>query len=85
MFFLWPDVFWLLMLLPLLPVAYVWLLRRRSKAALRFSSLSLVRGAARHSWRRHLPPALFLLALVGLIFAAAVRWLACRCRGCAPR
>lgn len=71
MFFLWPDVFWLLMLLPLLPVAYVWLLRRRSKAALRYSSLSVVRGAARHAWRRHLPPALFLLALVGLIFAAA--------------
>lgn len=71
MFFLWPDVLWLLMLLPLLPVAYVWLLRRNRKAALRYSSLSVVRGAAGGAWRRHLPPALFLLALAGLIFAAA--------------
>jgi len=71
MFFLWPDVFWLLILLPLLPVAYVWLLRRRNRAALNYSSLSLVRGAAGHAWRRHLPPALFFLALTGLVFAAA--------------
>ena len=71
MFFLWPDVLWLLMLLPLLPVAYVWLLRRRSRTALRYSSVGLVRGAVGHAWRRHLPPALFLLALAGLVLAAA--------------
>ncbi|SEB05141.1 VWA domain-containing protein [Variovorax sp. YR216] len=71
MFFLWPDVLWVLILLPLLPAAYVWLLRRRSRAALRFSSLSVVRGAVGRTWRRHLPPALFLLALIGLVLAAA--------------
>ena len=71
MFFLWPDVLWVLMLLPLLPAVYVWLLRRRSRVALHYSSLSVVRGAVGHAWRRHLPPALFLVALAGLIFAAA--------------
>ncbi|SCK16260.1 Ca-activated chloride channel family protein [Variovorax sp. HW608] len=71
MFFLWPDVLWVLVVLALLPAAYVWLLGRRSRAALQYSSLSVVRGAAGQAWRRHLPPALFLLALAGLVFAAA--------------
>jgi len=71
MFFLWPDVLWVLMVLPLLPAVYVWLLRRRSRVALHYSSLSVIRGAVGHAWRRHLPPALFLVALAGLIFAAA--------------
>jgi Ca-activated chloride channel family protein len=72
MFFLWPDYLWLLLALPLLPAAYVWLLRRRNKAAVRYSSLAIVRAAADgRAWRRHLPPALFLLACSGLLFAAA--------------
>ncbi|MDL9999395.1 VWA domain-containing protein [Variovorax sp. J22P240] len=71
MFFLWPDFLWLLPGLLLLPAAYVWLLRRRSKTALRYSSLGVVRAAAGHAWRRHLPPALFLLACSGLLIAAA--------------
>ena len=72
MFFLWPDSLWLLLALPLLPAAYVWLLRRRRKAALRYSSLAVVRAAtAGRQWRRHLPPALLLLACTALLFAAA--------------
>jgi len=72
MFFLWPGSLWLLPALALLPAAYVWLLRRRHRAAVRFSSLGVVREAAagRH-WRRHLPPALLLLACAGLLIAAA--------------
>ncbi|MDB5883347.1 MAG: hypothetical protein JWP43_3225 [Ramlibacter sp.] len=72
MFFLWPQYLWLLLTLPLLPAAYLWLLRRRGKPALRFSSLGVVRSAAatRH-WRRHVPPALMLLACAGLLIAAA--------------
>ena len=72
MFFLWPKLLWLLAALALLPVAYAWLLRRRSRAALRFSSLGVAHAAAagRH-WRRHLPPALLLLAFAGLLIAAA--------------
>jgi len=72
MFFLWPQYLWLLPALALLPVAYVWLLRRRNRAALRFSSLGVVRtAAAGRQWRRHLPPALLLLACAGLLLAAA--------------
>lgn len=72
MFFLWPESLWLMPVLPLLPVAYLWLLRRRHLAALRYSSLRIAREAAhgRH-WRRHLPPALLWLACAGLLLAAA--------------
>jgi Ca-activated chloride channel family protein len=72
MFFLWPEFVWLLLALPLLPVAYVWLLRRRRHAALRYSNLAVVTAAAAgRNWRRHLPPALLLLACAALLFAAA--------------
>ena len=72
MFFLWPHLLWLLPALALLPAAYVWLLRRRSRAALRFSNLGVARAAAAgRQWRRHLPPALLLLALAGLLVASA--------------
>lgn len=72
MYFLWPAYLWLMLALPLLVVAYVWLLRRRGKSAVRYSSLSVVRAAASgRSWRRHLPPALLLVAFAGLLLAAA--------------
>lgn len=71
MSFLWPQYLWLMLALPLLPVAYAWLLRRR-KTALRYSSLGVIRAAAAGShWRRHIPPALLLLACTGLLLAAA--------------
>src|SRR5437764_4388893 len=71
MFFLWPRSFWLLPVLALLPVVYVWLLHRRRKHAVQYSSLVVARGAAARSWRRHVPPALLLLACLVLVFAAA--------------
>ena len=72
MFFLWPHYLWLMLALPLLPAVYVWLLRRRGKPAVRYSSLGVVRAAAaRLDWRRHIPPALLLLACSGLLFAVA--------------
>ncbi|KQT11482.1 VWA domain-containing protein [Ramlibacter sp. Leaf400] len=72
MSYLWPEFLWLMLALPLLPAAYVWLLRRRRQAAVRFSSVRIVRAAAEgRSWRRHLPPVLLLLAFSGLLFAAA--------------
>ncbi len=72
MFFLWPQFLWLMLALPLLLAAYVWLLRRRRKSALRFSSLGVVRAAATgRQWRQHLPPALMLLACSGLLLASA--------------
>src|SRR5512133_1450966 len=72
MFFLWPQYLWLLLALPLLPAVYLWLLRRRGKPAVRYSSLGVVRAAAdRLNWRRHIPPALLLLACAGLLLAGA--------------
>lgn len=72
MSFLWPESLWFLLPLALLPAVYAWLLRRRGKAALHYSSLADVRAAsAGRQWRRHLPPALLLLACIGLAIAAA--------------
>ena len=67
---LWPGFLLLLGLVPLIIGVYIWMLRRR-RVALRYSSLSLVRAALpRYSHlRRHLPFALFLLALASLIVA----------------
>ena len=71
--FLWPEAFWLLALVPVLVGAYVWLLRRRKKAAVRYASLAMVKDAlaAGPRIRRHIPPALFLLALITLVVAIA--------------
>lgn len=68
---LWPGLLLLLGLLPLLVVAYIWVLRRRRRFAVRYSSLALVRAALpeRARWRRHFPFALFLLALGNLVLA----------------
>ena len=69
--YLWPQYLWLMLALPLLPLLYLWLLRRGSKAALRYSSLDVVRAAAGRTWRRHVPPALLFVACSVLLFAAA--------------
>jgi Ca-activated chloride channel family protein len=73
MSFLWPEFLWFLLALPLLVVLYVWLLRRKKKMALRYASLSIVREAmgAGQTVRRHIPPALFLLAMAAMLLAAA--------------
>ncbi len=73
MTFLWPASLYLLALIPLLAGVYIWILHRRRRFALRYSSLSLVRDAAprRSGIRRHLPFALFLVALASLFVTAA--------------
>ena len=73
MTFLWPQFLWILLLLPLLVGVYVWLLRRKKKIALRYASLSIVKEAmgASRNVRRHIPPALFLLAIACMLVAAA--------------
>jgi Ca-activated chloride channel family protein len=72
MSFLWPQMLWLLLAVPLCVAAYLWLLRRR-KAALRFASVALVREAlgTGPSLRRHIPPLLFLLSMVAALVAVA--------------
>ena len=71
--FLWPQLLWLLAVLPLLVLLYWWILRRRKKVALRYASLSIVREAMgrAQTWRRHIPPFLLLLAFAAMLLAAA--------------
>jgi Ca-activated chloride channel family protein len=71
--FLWPEALWLALLLPVLLAAYVWLLYRKRKAAVRYASLGMVKEAmgAGARIRRHVPPALMLLALAALVVAMA--------------
>lgn len=72
MTFQWPEFLWLLAALPLLAVAYVYILRRRKKFAVRYSSLGLLKEAMHApSWRRHVPPCLLATALALLIIAIA--------------
>ncbi|WP_144639677.1 VWA domain-containing protein [Bordetella genomosp. 13] len=71
--FLWPDMLWLLLVLPALAAVYFFVLFRRKKAAVVYASLSLPRAAMGpgHKLRRHIPPALFLLALAAALLACA--------------
>lgn len=71
--FLWPDMLWMLLCAPALVGVYVLLLRRKKRAAIRFASLSLIRPAigAAARVRRHIPPLLFLLAMIAAIVAIA--------------
>jgi Ca-activated chloride channel homolog len=67
--FIWPNMLWALVLIPLLVWLYVWVLRRRKKAVLQYANMALVKQALgqQSQWRRHLPPSLFLLALAALL------------------
>jgi len=71
--FQWPLMLWLLLFIPLLVVLYLLILRRKRQAAVRFASLGLVREAlgVGNRLRRHVPPVLFLLALVLMLLAVA--------------
>jgi Ca-activated chloride channel family protein len=70
--FTWPTMLWLLLLVPLAVALYVFLIYRRKKFAVRYGNMALVRQAAgATTWRRHVPPALFLAALTCVIIAIA--------------
>ena len=73
MTFLWPEFLWLLLAVPLLVAAYILILRRKRKAALRYANLGMVKEAmgGGQRLRRHVPPLLFLLALTLMIAAIA--------------
>ena len=71
--FLWPEMLWLLLLVPGIVALYASLLARRKRAALRYASLAPAgeaSGAAGRA-RRHVPPVLFLLGLTAMLFAVA--------------
>ena len=71
--FLWPGLLVLVGLAPLFVMLYVLGRRRRRPSSVRYSSLVLIRDALTGSSfvRRHLPFALFAVALAGLALAVA--------------
>jgi Ca-activated chloride channel family protein len=73
MSFIWPQMLPLLLLVPVLVAIYIFVLRRRKKVALKYSSLSIVKEALDPGQRirRHLPPLLFLLGLTAMLLAVA--------------
>jgi len=72
--FIWPDLLWLLAVLPVLVIVYLVVLRRKKRAAARYASLSMIKDAMGMGQRvrRHVPPLLFLVAL-GLMLVAVAR------------
>jgi Ca-activated chloride channel family protein len=70
---LWPWSLALLFLTPAIVAVYLWVLRRKRRLAVRYSSLALIREALpkRARWRRHLPFGLYVSALAGLSLAMA--------------
>jgi Ca-activated chloride channel family protein len=64
---------WLFLAVPALIAAYFFLLRRKKQSALRYASLSMVKEAMGpgQRFRRHIPPLLFLVALIVMIMAIA--------------
>jgi Ca-activated chloride channel family protein len=73
MSFEWSEALLLLAVLPLLVAGYLYLLKRKKRQAIRYSSLGLVKAAmgTGPTWRRHVPPALLLAALAAMIVAVA--------------
>ncbi|HEY5862329.1 MAG TPA: VWA domain-containing protein [Casimicrobiaceae bacterium] len=73
MTFLWPEMLWLLVLVPLVVAAYLLVLRRRKKSSVRYAGLAMFREAMGPAQRirRHVPPALFLLAFTLMVFAVS--------------
>jgi Ca-activated chloride channel family protein len=71
MTFLWPELLWLLLAVPILIGVYVWLLRRKKKLAVRYASLTMIKDAlgAGGRIRRHVPPLLFLISLTLMLIA----------------
>lgn len=70
--FHWPELLVLLLAVPALALVYLLILRRKKRAALRFSSLGLVREAMQgRAWRQHVPPALLLLGLLAALVGIA--------------
>lgn len=73
MTFLWPELLWLLLLVPALVGIYVFALRRKKERVLRYTGLAPIRNATGpgQRFRRHIPPLLFLLTLTALIVGIA--------------
>ena len=71
--FIWPSMLWLLALLPPLVLLYLWLLKKKRKTTVRLASVQVAKLALGRGpgWRRHVPPALMLLAIAAGLVAVA--------------
>jgi len=71
--FLAPELLLGLLLIPVSIGFYLWTQRRRARYAVRFTNLDLLANLAprRPSWRRHLPPVLYLGAIAALLIGLA--------------
>jgi Ca-activated chloride channel family protein len=71
--FLAPELLLGLLLVPIAIGFYLWAQRRRSRYAVRFTTLDLLANIAprRPAWRRHLPPVLYLGAIAALLIGLA--------------
>jgi Ca-activated chloride channel homolog len=69
----WPGLLWTLVLVPVALAAYLLAQRRRSRYTVRFTNLDLLANvvSAKPGWRRHVPPAFYLLALAALLISLA--------------
>ncbi len=71
--FISPDRLWILLVIPLLVLAYIWATRRKNRRGMRFTNTSMLDVVVpkQSQWRRHLAVALSLLSLVTLTVAFA--------------
>jgi Ca-activated chloride channel family protein len=69
----WPGLLWALLCVPVALAAYLVAQRRRSRYTVRFTNLDLLANvvSAKPGWRRHVPPAFYLLALAALLISLA--------------
>lgn len=69
--FIWYGALPLLLLIPLFVLGYYWSQKRRFKYAVRYASLLVVNQAIDHRahYRRHIAPAVFLVAISSMLFA----------------
>ena len=68
-----PQLLIALLLVPLAVAAYVYVQRRRSRYAVRFTNVDLLSNLVPRApaWRRHVPAALYLVAISALVIALA--------------
>jgi Ca-activated chloride channel family protein len=73
MTFVWGYVLWFFLLIPVLVFLYIFLWRRKKKYTVRYSSVSIIKASMDKgpSIRRHIPAALFLVALAAMVFATS--------------
>jgi Ca-activated chloride channel homolog len=73
MTFLWPRALLLYLFVPAFASAYLWIVRRPSRTAVRYPNVASVAraAAAGRPWRRHVPAVLYVCTLCGMLFALA--------------